>query len=122
MAGLAALWTRSHPLLYLGAGLAWTLLTAVLGGMYFGDHPRLLLIGGAFSAVTFIALTAVALTLRARSEKAQAELARATAEARKLLQEVIDASAAPIYVFDRAGRALLMNEAAPRSSVAPSQR
>lgn len=111
MPGSAASWNRWLPLLYLGAGLVWTLLTAVLGGMYFSGHPRLLLIGGACSAVAFVALTAVALTLRARSEKAQAELARSTAETRDLLQEVINASAAPIYVFDRKGRALLLNEA-----------
>jgi PAS domain S-box-containing protein len=114
MAGIEALWTRLHPLLYFGAGIVWTLLTAVVTGWAFGDHPRLLLIGGSVSAAVFVGLTAVALTRRARTEKAQAELARSAAEARKLLQEVINASAAPIYVFGRDGRALLMNEASAR--------
>jgi PAS domain S-box-containing protein len=35
-------------------------------------------------------------------------------ESRNLLQTVIDASATPIYAFDRSGRALLMNEAGAR--------
>jgi PAS domain S-box-containing protein len=111
MAGLAALWTRLHPLLYFAAGIVWTLLTAVLLGWSIGDEPRLMLLGGAVSAAVFVGLSTVALTLRARAEEAQAELASSAADARTLLQEVINASAAPIYVFDREGRALLMNEA-----------
>jgi len=110
-----------HPLLYFGAGIAWTLLTAAIIGWVFGDEPRLMLMGGAISAAVFVGLTAVALTLRARAEKAQAELARSAAEARVLLHEVINACAAPIYVFSRDGRALLMNDAGARVIGRPAE-
>lgn len=42
------------------------------------------------------------------------ETRRELEESRKLLQSVIDASAAPVYAYDREGRCLLMNEACAR--------
>lgn len=111
MMSLPAGWIRWQPLLYFVAGVAWTLATAALIGPAAGDGPRRLLIGGAVSVMTFAACIAWVLAMRARARRKQTALARSAAEARQLLQAMIDASATPIYAFDREGRALLMNTA-----------
>ena len=112
MRGLAVRPARLNPLLYFTAGIVWTLVTAGLIGYLFGDEPRLLLVTGSISAVIFVGITALALRLQARVAQERAELAQAAADARQLLREVINASSAPIYAFDRGGRAVFMNAAA----------
>ncbi len=47
------------------------------------------------------------------------EVRKELEESRNLLQTVIDASATPVYAFDREGRALLMNAAGARLPVRP---
>ena len=122
MAGFAARWKRWCPQLYLAAGLAWTALTAALAGWLAGDDPRLLMLVAVASAVVFVALTARALALQSRSAHAQVDLERSAAEARNLLQSIMEASVTPIYAFDREGRALLMNTACAKVIGQPVER
>lgn len=112
MRGFAGRWARFTPLFYFTAGIAWTLFSAAVIGHRLGDEPRLQLITGTASAVLFVAITTLALRLQGRAAQERAKLEQAAAEARRLLQEVINASGAPIYAFDREGRALFMNAAA----------
>jgi PAS domain S-box-containing protein len=112
MRGLAARWTHLNPSLYVTAGIVWTLVSAAVIGRQFGDEPRLLLLTGVTSAMIFVAVTALVMRQQARLTRERAELEQAAAEARRLLQEVINASAAPIYAFDRSGRAVFLNAAA----------
>jgi PAS domain S-box-containing protein len=122
MAGLTNRWKRWYPQLYLAAGLTWTAVTAALAGWLVGDDPRRLLIVAVISAVAFFALSARVLALQSRSAQARADLERSAAEARNLLQSIMDASVTPIYAFDREGRALLMNTACARVIGQPVER
>ena len=96
------------PILYLVFGVLWILASDAVVGWMFGTSPRLLLLVSTAKGFAFVALTALILVARWRAEQKRA------AESRNLLQSVIDASAAPVYAYDRAGRCLLMNEACAR--------
>ena len=96
------------PILYLVFGVLWILASDAVVGWLFGSSPRLLLLVSTAKGFAFVALTALILVAWWRAEQ------KRFATSRNLLQSVIDASAAPVYAYDREGRCLLMNEACAR--------